>query len=264
MSTTCKRKWSALVLAASRGPHDPMAKAFEVKHKCLLPIVGKPMIAYVIETLRQHPQIATIAISIEDATALTAALGEQLEGIEILKAESSAPGSVAAAFEALSPPGNLLVTTADHPLLSREMLDHFLNASQKADADLTAGLARAETILAAYPQAKRTFLRFGPDRVSGCNLFALKTPAAKKALTFWRNIEKNRKNPFKLVSAFGPGAIVAFLTGQLSLKRAFAIASRRMGITAIPVEMPQANAAVDVDKPEDLELVRSILSKLNL
>lgn len=259
MPTACDTPWTALILAASRGPDDPMARAFDVEHKCLLPIADKPMIAHVIDVLKQHPRIGTVAISIENEAVLAPALGNILDGVKIHKAANSAPQSVAAVFDALEPHGHLLVTTADHPLLSQEMLDHFLTASSATDADITAGLARAETILAAYPDAKRTFLKFGTDRVSGCNLFALKTANAKNALSFWRNIEKNRKNPFKLISAFGLRAIFAFLTGQLTLESAFAIASTRIGVKAAPIEMPQANAAVDVDKPEDLELVRGVM-----
>ena len=45
----------------------------------------------------------------------------------------------------------------------------------------------------------------------------------------------------------------------MNLERAFAIASRRIGIVARPILLPFAEAAIDVDKPADKELAEQIL-----
>ena len=57
---------NALILAGSRGPDDPMAKAAGVSHKALLPVAGVPMLLRVVETLRATPGIARIYVCIED------------------------------------------------------------------------------------------------------------------------------------------------------------------------------------------------------
>jgi hypothetical protein len=120
-------------------------------------------------------------------------------------------------------------------------------------------LARDTVILEAYPQAKRTFLKFGPDRVSGCNLFALRTAHALKAVELWQSLDQARKKPWRLIAAFGPTALWRFGFGKLTLDSAFALASRKLAISAKPVLMPFAEAAIDVDKPADLELAEAIL-----
>jgi hypothetical protein len=112
--------------------------------------------------------------------------------------------------------------------------------------------------MARFPEARRTFLTFGRDRVSGCNLFALTSKRARNALAFWHHLEGVRKRPWRLVGAFGPVALLRFATGALSLDSAFALASRRLDLTAKPVLMPFAEAAVDVDKAEDKELAERI------
>ncbi len=154
----------------------------------------------------------------------------------------------------------ILLTTADHALLDLAMLDHFLAEADRASADLAVGLARAETILAEHADAKRTFLTFGADRVSGCNLYAVKSERALAAIDFWQKVEQDRKNPFALVKAFGFGALVRYLTGRLTLEGAFDYASRRLGLSVVPILMPFANAAVDIDKPADRELVERVLA----
>lgn len=235
-----------------------MAKAYRVTHKCLVEIGGVPMLRRVVETLAASPDIASISVSIERRELLDEALGEHSRDVRfIASAESAARSALAALPADASFPW--LITTGDHPLLTSAMLQYFLAEAAKSGADLCAGLARAETIVARFPEARRTYLKFGPDRVSGCNLFALTSPRALKALAFWHDLEKVRKQPWRLVGAFGPVALLRFLTGTLTLDSAFALASRRLDLVARPVLMPFAEAAVDVDKPDDKELAEKIL-----
>ena len=249
--------WQALVLAGGRGPDDPMAKAYGVSHKCLLEIAGIPMLQRVLDTLSAEPAIGQIAVSIETPELLAGLRSRAVHA----PTSTSAARSAIAAIETGAVGMPLLLTTGDHPLLTPAMLRHFLSASERSTADLCVGLARAETILAAYPQSKRTFLTFGPDRVSGCNLFALKTPRALKALERWQYLEALRKKPWRLFGAFGPAALARFIAGAITLKGAFAIASRKLGLHAEAILMPFAEAAIDVDKPADKELAELILTR---
>lgn len=249
-------RWHALVLAAGRGPGDPMAKAYGVTHKCAIAVGGQPMLRRVVAALRSCPRIGAISVSIENDATGRAILGPQA-GVSFIPSKDSAARSTYEAATAFP----LLVTTGDHPLLSGDILDHFIGAVERTDADLAVGLARAETILGAFPEAQRTFLRFGPDRVSGCNLFALRTERARRALDFWRYVEPVRKKPWRLVLAFGPLALARVLTGRVDLESVFAIASKHLQLKAIPVLLPQAEAAVDVDKPADKALAEMILAR---
>ncbi|WP_137389745.1 nucleotidyltransferase family protein [Rhodoligotrophos defluvii] len=254
-------KYEVLVLAAGRGPDDPMAKAFGVSHKCAIPVGGVPMLVRVLNALRSCSQLGPVTVSVdrpEIAQALAAEAGAE---IRITPSSRSAPASVIDTISRRAVGLPLLVTTADHPLLDQAMLDHFVEASASSGADITAGLATAETILAAYPASQRTFLDFAGDRVSGCNLFAVNTQAGLKALAFWDKLDQLRKKPLRLVGAFGVRPLLLYGLGRLTLDRAFAEASRRLGITARPVLMPYAEAAIDVDKPADKQLVEAILSK---
>lgn len=250
------RNWTALILAAGRGAEDPMAKAYGVANKCLIPVGGVPMVKRVWEAVTASGRISAIRISIEDAGLLP---WDDLRDAAI-RSGTSAPGSALAAIHsgALSYP--VLITTGDHALLTPDMVRHFCAAAETSGADVCAGLARAEVILAAYPQSVRTFFTLGPDRVSGCNLFAVTSSRGLKLLERWQYLEHVRKKPWRLVAAFGLGALVKFLLGQLTLDSAFAQISRRLGLVARPVLMPFAEAAIDVDKPADKDLAEAILA----
>ncbi len=252
------KNWTAIVLAAGRGRNDPMAKAFGVSHKCILPVNGVPMLQRVVNALQQSQSIASISISIESPAIVGEALGKKVSGIAVIPSESSAPLSAIVSIKkhATFP---VLVTTADHALLTPEMIDYFCEEAERNGADFSAGLARAEVILAAYPQSVRTFFKFGKDRVSGCNLFAINNENGLRILEKWQYLEQSRKKPWRLVAAFGPLALIRFMLGTLSLDGVFRIVSNRLGLTAKPILLPFAEAAIDVDKPSDLELAEAIL-----
>ncbi len=252
------QSWAAIVLAAGRGPNDPMAKAYGVSHKCALPVKGVPMLRRVVNALQESQSIASIAISIESPAIVGDALAEKGAGIAVIPSESSAPLSAITAIKQ-SPIFPVLLTTADHALLTPEMVDYFCEQAERNSADFSAGLARAEVIMEAYPQSVRTFFRFGNDRVSGCNLFAVSTENGLRILEKWQYLEQARKKPWRLAAAFGPLALIRFALGLLSLDGAFKTVSSRLGLTAKPILMPFAEAAIDVDKPSDLELAEAIL-----
>jgi len=253
-------RWHAIVLAAGRGPLDPMASAYGVTNKCVIPVGGVPMLRRIVDALLESPRIASISVSIENDAIGREAIGDAATSVAFLPSAASAPASVLKALATGGLRYPVLVTTGDHALLTPEMIEFFCSGSEHSGADFTAGLARAETILAAHPQSIRTFFRLGADRVSGCNLFSIRSEAGRRVLERWQYLEQNRKRPWRLVMAFGLRSLLLYLAGALTLDRAFAMASAKLGLDARPVIMPFAEAAIDVDKPADKDLAESILA----
>ena len=112
----------------------------------------------------------------------------------------------------------------------------------------------------AAPGSRRTYLRFADGDWSGCNLFLLATPQAIAAIQLWQTVERDRKRPWRIVRRLGPGLLLRYLLGRLSLSDAVAALGRRIGVSAVVVECPDGLAAVDVDKPSDLDFVRNHLA----
>ncbi|MBI2718853.1 MAG: nucleotidyltransferase family protein [Rhizobiales bacterium] len=251
-------RWTALILAAGRGPSDPMASAYGVANKCAIPVAGVAMLARVAGALAQSGVIDRTVISIEDRDIAAKILGDE---VITIASSTSAPASVIAAIETGAASFPLLVTTGDHALLTPEMVRHFCRATENSAADFTVGLATAEVILAAWPQSIRTFFRFADVRVSGCNLFGLKNDKGRRLLARWQYLEAVRKKPWRLVAAFGVLPLLRFVTGTLTLAAATRAMSRQLGLTVDAVLMPFAEAAIDVDKPADKELAEEILAK---
>ncbi len=254
----------ALVLAGSRrGEADPVAAHAGVRHKCLAPAAGVPMLCRVVEALRAVPRIGTIHVAVAEPRLLEepACLREPLRNRRIrpVACAASVSRSVAELFAETGAP--LLVTTADHPLLTPRMIETFLDLAAREPADLVAGLVAEATIRQRLPQTRRTFLRFRDGGFSGANLFLLAGPDAAAILAFWQRVEAERKRPWRIARALGPGLLLAYLLRRMGLETAMKRASRRIGGTARAVVLPFAEAAVDVDKPADLELVEELLAR---
>lgn len=254
-------RFDAILLAGSRKAGDPLAEARGVAFKCLIPILDVPMLSRVVRALAGSGPIGRIVLvgepSLIDVDPELGALAEAGRLIT-LPAASSPSRSVALALERLGS-WPVLVTTADHPLLTPELIERFLAEASGSGADVAAGLTPAEAILARFPDNKRTYWKFKDGRFSGANLFALLTPAAEKAVLFWRRVEEERKRPWRIARLFGLRHLLAYLTGRLSLDAAFGRASSVVGAKLAAVRLPVAEAAIDVDKLEDLLLVEKIL-----
>ena len=82
-----------------------------------------------------------------------------------------------------------------------------------------------------------------------------------KIATFWSELERHRKRPWRLVAAIGPLTLLRFLLGMLDLEAAMHRLSGIVGATVRTVEMPFAEAAMDVDKPADLALAEAIFGR---
>jgi GTP:adenosylcobinamide-phosphate guanylyltransferase len=248
----------ALILAGSRGPNDPVAALGKVEHKALTPIAGRPMLAFVLDAVRAVPEVDRIYICIDAATDLRAVTNGT--PFNRIPPANSPAASVAAALQEIDGDRPLLITTADHPLLTAPIITHFLkNASQ--DADLSVGLAEAETVTKAFPEGKRTFYRLAGRGYSGCNLFLARKPGAVRVAEYWRRMEGHRKKPLRLVREIGIGALIRYALGLLSLDGAFKHVSKLTAARISPVILPFAEAATDVDKPSDHALVEGILKR---
>jgi hypothetical protein len=169
--------------------------------------------------------------------------------------------SVCDVLDGLAPGQPLLVTTADHALLRPEIVERFLADAEASGADLALGLVSARCLRARFPDSPRTFLPFRDDGYSGANLFLFRTREARHAAAFWVRAERFRKQPWRLVAAFGPISLALVLARGLDLDGALARASRAIGARVAAVRLPFPEAAVDVDKPSDLVLARAIVAE---
>ena len=248
------KKITALILAASRrGERDPVAHATGVRQKSLAPILGVPMLSRVIAALKATPAIGDIYVSIEHEDLLP-----DRDAARFVPSQGNLAASTLSAVAAMNPkPDTLLITTGDHALLTPEMLAHFCAAIHTAD--VTVGMTAAATILARYPNGVRAFQRFKDGDASGCNLYGLRGERALAAAQVFAGGGQFGKKPWRLLRAFGLRTFVLHMLRRLTLDEAMARVGCGFGVQIAAVRMPFAEAAIDIDRLEDLRLAEEIL-----
>jgi GTP:adenosylcobinamide-phosphate guanylyltransferase len=263
--TPANMPFTAIIMAADRGPDDPVSRAAGVSCKALTPVGGIPMVLRVLNALEESLAVGPRLLSgpprplLDQAAALKSGVDTGDYGWTANRDSPSA--SAGAAMEQIPDSQPVLLTTADHALLSSQIIDYFCQQACNSDYDLLVALAPHELVAKTYPAVHRTRLRFSERDYCTCNLFAFMTPRSRAITTFWRDVESQRKRPWRIFAKLGWWPVFKYLLGQLSLDEALARISRILEMKIGVVVMPFANAAVDVDTEKDWQLVQQILAK---
>jgi hypothetical protein len=182
-------------------------------------------------------------------------------GMTWLPPRATPSTSALAALNSISVGLPVLLTTADHALLTSEMVDHFCREALTSGGDVVAALASHALVMASYPGMRRTRTRFSDGAFCGCNLFAFLTPEGRMAADLWRRVENERKRPLKMIGRLGWMVVLRYLLGVLSLRDALRLISERMGLKVGAVILPFPEAAVDVDSVSDWHFAEAIAAR---
>lgn len=256
-------KVPAIVLAGERPGGNPLARTFDLPAGVLVDVAGKPCVTRVIETLMSSRSIRGGMIcgpvaSIVDASPVLKDLLARSPFRWVPPADGPADSARAALDQLREWP--VLLTAADHALLTPEIVDTFTALAAVRDADFVVGFVPWPLVRAAYPESRRTVLKFAGGAYCGSNLYLVRTPAGARLIDLWRDFQALRKQPWKMARAIGYGTLVAYLLGRLSIEDALLRIGARAGCRIEHVEILNPRAAVDVDTVADHALAERILS----
>ena len=273
-------QFRSVILAGERPGGSPISHAFKVPASVMVPVAGQPSLARVMQAIETSQRVSggIICGPAADVVSQSEEIQSVLKqpGFEWLAPAEGPAASALAALEKLDHFPALL-TAGDHALLTGEIVDDFCNlAISRCSADgceqtpsphtdvetgydIIIGFVPYELVKAAWPESRRTLLKFSNGQFCGSNLFAIMTPKGRKALEFWRQAETDRKHPWRIARRFGFIALVLYLFRRLSLEDALGGLSNAAGCRIGHVKVEFARAAVDVDSIEDQKLAEKIL-----
>lgn len=256
--------FAAIVLAADRTNKDPITRHTGAACKAFAPVGGLPMVIRVLDALAACNQISTIILCGPPAElhAQCTELQQRIATGRIIWLPNldSPSRSADSCLDQIPDNMPVLLTTADHALLTPDIVQNFLRRSSASSADATVGAIEQHRIAAAFPHSKRTVIRLSDGGFCGCNLFTFK-PQGRALVGFWRQAEDLRKRPWRLIAqVLGWRTVVSYLCGRLTLQRALAAISQKSAVTIEAILLDDPRAGVDVDKIEDLRLAESILN----
>lgn len=257
------QRYTAVVLAADRTNKDPITQHTGAACKAFAPVAGTPMVIRVIDALANCDLVSTIILCgppesmLEHCPELKRRISSGL--VKWIPNLNSPSRSAENAINYIASDTPVLLTTADHALLTTPIVQHFLQTSAKVECDATVGTVTEQNLVAAFPGAKRTIIRLRDGGFRGCNLYTF-NPKGRSLVGFWQQAENLRKKPWKLVAhLLGFKTVGLYLLGLLTTQSALAAISKKSGVNIQLVMIDDARAGIDVDKVEDLELAESML-----
>lgn len=261
-------KFRSIILAGERPGGNALSHAFNISASVMVPVAGKPSLARVMQAIKDSRQVGggIICGPSADVVSNTEELKSLLQDPdhEWLAPASGPAASTLSALEKLDH-YPVLLTAGDHALLSGEIIDDFseqvLSLCNDSNYDLVIGFVPYALVRAAWPETKRTILKFSNGQFCGSNLFAILNPEGRKAMSFWRQAEADRKHPWRIARRFGLLALLRYLFRRLTLEDTLRSLSKAAGCRIGHVKVNFARAAVDVDSIEDQKLAERILSK---
>jgi GTP:adenosylcobinamide-phosphate guanylyltransferase len=250
-------RYAALLLAGARPGGDSFTKRYGASMKALIPIVGEPMVLRPLRALLASDRVESVRLLTQEPDDIAAVLPDA-PGWSVEPSD----GTIAETLERICADKRtrwpLLVTTADHALLDTAMIDQF--CAEAVGADLAIGVVTKSALEKRLPQSRRTWIGFRRGRYTGANLFALGSPKAMRAVALWREVEQDRKKGWRLLLALGWPGILGLLRIR-TLDQTLDAMGRKLGLTLRAVRLDDPLAAVDVDKPQDYDLVTAILER---
>jgi GTP:adenosylcobinamide-phosphate guanylyltransferase len=260
----CEPVYDSVVLAGQRHGVTPLSTMAQVPVDVLVPVAGRPAIERVLAALEncsllKPPVVVGPAPEVLAGCTQIRDLFDRYGATWLEPMSDPASSAIAGIAHGQTP---LLVTTGDHALLTAELVHEFCSAAATVDFDVVVGLVPFELVKQAFPESRRTVLKFSDGGMCGSNLFFVRTPLGQRAFEFWCDLQHDRKRPQRIARRIGWRFLWKYLTGRLTLAAAMATLSAQAGCRVGVVRLIEPRAAVDVDTIEDWRLAERILEEV--
>ncbi len=241
----------AVVLAGGREP-DLDART---PNKAFIEIGGRPLVAFVVAALQRARGIDRIAVA-GPPDALRRILPPE---VIVVADGGTIMDNVVRATQVLETQDLTLVAASDIPLLTGAAVEEFLAACAKDRADFYYAIVPQSAMEAHFPGARKTYVHLTDGTFCGGSVMVFNPQVIDRIRPFVERVIAARKKPWMLAQLFGWSIIMKFAAGRLSIAEMVAKATEVVGITVLPVitARPELALDVDVEKPENLELIRA-------
>ena len=252
----------AIVIAGGiPNPEDPLYVFLKGDAKALVDVAGKPMIQWVLDALGGAKQVGNvILVGLSSKNELTCK--KPLHYVSNQgRMLSNIVAGVNKSLELNKKTKYVMVVSSDIPALKPEMVDWLVDTCMETKDDLYYGVCPKDVMEARFPDSKRTYTPLKDMKVCGADINVTHVRMATEHLDMWESLIGSRKNPFKQAGLIGFGTLFALLTRQLTLEDAVKRVCDRIGIKGRAIVWPYAEPSMDVDKPNQLELLREDLAR---
>lgn len=252
----------ALVLAGGiPQPEDPLYSYSNGDSKALIDVAGKPMVQWVLDALGDSKHVRNvILVGLSSKSGVTCK-----KPLHFLSNQGRMLANIVAgvnkSLELDKKTEYVLVVSSDIPALKPEMVDWLVDACMETKDDLYYGICTREVMEARFPESKRTYTRLKDVELCGADINLTHVRMATEHLDMWESLIGTRKSPLRQAGIIGLGTLWQVFTRSITLDDLVEKVCRRLGIKGRAIIWSHAEACMDVDKPHQLEMLRTDLEK---
>ncbi len=249
-------KYPVVIMAGGQTPEKIIATGETETERAFLDIGGRPMLGWVLDALNASSCCGEI-ICMGNPDRMRSTFG--LEENQVSRDRGSMLENFIAGMEHFRDHPLVLVMTCDIPLITPQALDSLIAEIAGIDAEIYYPIIDVKHYDEKFPGGKRTTQNLKEGTFTGGNVFIL---APEKILANQDKINaviRDRKSPAKLIRLFGLSFILKYFLKQLDLKSLEDKATKILGARMKGVITHYPEIGFDIDKPEDLIMVRDII-----
>ena len=239
---------------------DPLYEFTQGEPKALLDVAGKPMVQWVLDAISGTESVERVVlISLPEEAGLTCSkpvtyLPDQGGLLENVR------GGIEKAVEINPEATHVLTVSSDIPMIKSEMIDWMVKENSGSDLELYYTVIPREVMEKRFPESKRSYTLLKDAELCGGDLNMIRSSTVHANVDLWDQLVAARKSVFKQAALLGYGNLLLLLSRQLTLDGAVKRVMEKMNITGKAVISPYAELGMDVDKPHQLEIVRTELA----
>jgi molybdopterin-guanine dinucleotide biosynthesis protein A len=226
--------------------------------RALLQVQGHHAIEYVLESLRDVPQIdQVIVVGLPGTLELVSRIAPDVVRVQ---AASSLTDNVLAGMEAANSQ-QFLLCTCDIPLVTSKTWREFLDKAGKQNLAAAYPIAEKGAVERMFPGGKRTYATLIEGTFTGGNAFVLQPENEAQLTQLVEAAYSVRKNPLGLARLLGLRFVWKALRKKLSILELQNKMSELLQCRAGAVVMDDVTIAFDIDKKEDYDLAEKVLGQ---
>jgi GTP:adenosylcobinamide-phosphate guanylyltransferase len=242
----------AVVLAGGDGAVIDPACRF----KGLLPIAGRPMVAWVVDALRASDRVAEIAVVVPTAEDL----GAWADTVDkLVVSDGSFFENVTAGVRSFRVDRPVLLATGDIPALLPQAIDDFVDQSIRRGVDFAYPLIRREEMERQFPGSERTYIKLHDGQVTGGNMMIVNPNLVDRNRGVGQRLFDTRKSALQMARVIGFRFVIKLALGRLKVEEVEDKIEELLGGTGAAIYTDHASIGADVDKPVDVIVAERVL-----
>lgn len=228
--------------------------------KALVDVAGKPMIQWVLDALCQAKlvdRVVVIGLSNESGLLCSKPVAYIPDQGDMLANIRAGARKV---IEMNPQAEYVLVVSSDIPAVTSEAVDWVVDTTMETADDVYYNVITKQVMEARFPGSRRSYVKLKDAEFCGGDMNVVRCSLATAKGMLWEELIATRKNVLKQAALIGFDTLILLLLRAVDLQNAVQKVSRRLKMKGRAIVCPYAEVGMDVDKPNQLELLRADLS----